>query len=136
MMASKNAHFNYAAVSGEEPDDFFRVRKEPLVRILRYLHDHPEVIETEKPKKAAASYETLRDDFGIIEGSWNDSPGDIENALKRLTDLRMIPEFDPTILGPGWDRLFERHVGRGSWIEFIQDENKDPLLLQAIKNYR
>ena len=105
-------------------------------RILRYLHDHPEVIETEKPKKAAASYETLRDDFGIIEGSWNDSPGDIENALKRLTDLRMIPEFDPTILGPGWDRLFERHVGRGSWIEFIQDENKDPLLVQAIKNYR
>lgn len=136
MMGARNAHFNYAVAGEIEPDDLFRDRKAKLMGFLSYLHDHPEVVVAEKPQKAAASYEALRDDYDVIEGTWNENPGDIENALKRLSGLRLIPDFDPARMGPGWDSVFERHTGRGSWIEIIQDEDADPLLIKAIKDFR
>lgn len=136
LMASKNAHFNYVDVGEVEPDDVFGSRKENLIRMLRYLLEHPEVIEKERPKKAAEAYESLRDNLDIIEGSWNDELGDAERTLKQLMGLRMIPEFDPEVLGPGWDSVFEKHEGRGNWFEVIQDEFADPMLVQAIKDFR
>ena len=136
LMMSKNAHFNFAGVGNTKPDSAFKSGKKKLTEILRYLYDHPEVVEKEKPKKAAEAYKTLLDNMDIIEGSWNENLGEVESILKSLIGLRMTPEFDPGVLGPGWDAVIERHIGRGNWFEVIQDENKDPMLIQAIKNYR
>ena len=138
LTACKNAHFNYTAPSDKEPDELFRDDKENLIFVLRYLNDHPEIVETERNKTAAEAYKALGENIDTIDDSWNDSLGNVERALASLKAIRLIPECDMDCFGPGWERFFAPHYTRSklTWYEFDQDEEADPLMVTAIKNLR
>ncbi|MBR0308656.1 MAG: UvrD-helicase domain-containing protein, partial [Mogibacterium sp.] len=136
LSESKNAHFNYVAPPAMDPDSFFGEKRIRLIHVLRFLHDHPEALATDKPKAAAESYAALIDSIDIIEDSWNDDLGNVERALNNLKGLRVIPEYDIDALGPGWENYFVPHFTRSklSWYEI--DPDSDPLMTEAIKNLR
>ena len=136
LSASKNAHFNYVAPGSDEPDELFKTEKARLVSVLRYLHDHPEIAATEKNKKAAEAYDALDDSIDTIEGSWNDDLGNVERALRSLKDLRVIPECDMNLFGPGWEDFFAPHYTRSKITWYEIESEKDPLMVEAIKNLR
>ena len=136
LSASKNAHFNYVAPGSDEPDEQFKTEKARLVSVLRYLHDHPEIAATEKNKKAAEAYDALDDSIDTIEGSWNDDLGNVERALRSLKDLRVIPECDMNLFGPGWEDFFAPHYTRSKITWYEIESEKDPLMVEAIKNLR
>ena len=136
LSASKNAHFNYVAPGSDEPDELFKTEKARLVSVLRYLHDHPEIAATEKNKKAAEAYDALDDSIDTIEGSWNDDLGNVERALRSLKDLRVIPECDMNLFGPGWEDFFAPHYTRSKITWYEIEPEKDPLMVEAIKNLR
>lgn len=139
IMASKNAHFNYVKPKAGEPDDVFKDDRERILPILEYLHNHPEALAIDKPKAAKEAYEKLEDEYSTIMGSWNDNLGSIANILKVLSGLRVIKEYDITLLGPGYDTVFEpRTTDKGTikWYEVITDETEDPLAVRKIKNFQ
>ena len=136
LSASKNAHFNYVAPPDEEPDAYFGERRAELIRLLRFLHDHPEALVTDKPKAAAESYAALMDSIDTIEDSWNDNLGNVERALGNLSGLRIIPEYDIDKLGQGWERYFTPHYTRSKLTWYETDTDSDPLMTEAIKNLR
>ncbi len=135
LYASKNAHFNYTAPADEGPDELFREEKARLLSVLRYLLDHPEIVQIGKKKEATASYEALPESISAIEGPWNDDPNSVINALSALSDLRLIKECDPAVLGPGWERFFVNHDPKkgNSWYDL--NEETDPLMIEALRSY-
>ena len=136
LSASKNAHFNYVAPPDEDPDAFFGKKRERLIQVLRFLHDHTEALVTDKPKGAAESYAALADNIDIIEDSWSDNLGNVERALSSLKGLRIIPEYEMAKLGPGWENYFAPHYTRKKLTWFEIEPESDTLMTEAIKNLR
>ena len=136
LSASKNAHFNYVAPGSDEPDELFKTKKARLLSVLRYLHDHPEIAATEKNKKAAEAYDALDDSLDTIEDSWNDNLGNVERALGKLKGLRLIPECDINVFGPGWEDFFVPHFTRSKLTWYEIEPDNDPLMTEAIRNLR
>jgi len=136
LSASKNAHFNYVAPGNEEPDELFKTKKARLLSVLRYLYNHPEIASTEKNKSAAEAYKALVDNIDTIEDSWNDNLGNVERALLALKDMRLIPECDMNVFGPGWEDFFVPHYTRDKLAWYEIEKEKDALMTEAIKNLR
>ena len=135
LSASKNARFNYAAPGDDGPDELLRDRKAKLLSVLRYLHEHPEIVQTGKNKDATAAYDSLTDNTGIFEGTWNDDPRAVRKALAGLSKLRVEAGCDMDLFGPGWEHFFAPHYTREkiTWYQF--NEETDPLLTEALGDY-
>ena len=139
IMASKNAHFNYVKPKAGEPDDVFKAERERILPILEYLHNHPEALAIDKPKAAKEAYEKLEDEYTTIMGSWNDNLGSIAKILNTLSGLRVIKDYDITLLGIGYDTVFAPHTtdkGAIKWYDVIMEDTEDPLAVKKIKDFQ
>ena len=136
VMGSRNAHFNYVKPDGRKPDEVFREERNRIIPILQYLHDHPEALETEKPKDAFEAYGVLTNEYSMLIGSWNESLETILRNLARLKGLRVVKEYDVSLIGPDFDSIFIQHETRGKpgWYEVRKDDGDDPFAVTKIKN--
>ncbi len=135
LSASKNARFNYAAPGDDGPDELLGDRKAKLLPVLRYLYDHPEIVQTGKSKDATAAYDFLTDNISVIEGTWNDDPRTVRKTLAGLSKLRVEACCDMDVFGPGWEHFFAPHYTRKVISWYVFNEETDPLLTEALGDY-
>ena len=139
MLSSvKNAKLICHRPPGGRPDDIFASQKLQIIRVLSYLLEHPEIVETSKPLKAAKSWAALADSLNTIRKSWNYRLSSVHYALKALGDLRIRPEAgDLTKLDlPELSSFFVPHESRGKTAWFEIDEISDPFLINRLGNLR
>lgn len=135
IASNKNIDFDYVGPPAGEPDDIFGSSRTKLIYILTALSLHEEcAYDSNAGSKKAWS--DLSQNIGMLSGSWNDNLDNIIQALKRIKELRLTPDFDPELLGPGFEDFVTPHYTRSTlkWYEINIDE--DALMMTAIDEFR
>ena len=139
VLGARNAELVYVSPPACGIDEYLGERREKLVGILSYLLSHEEAFPDPPGQGVGGSIEALKENSARLLGSWDDDPGSVLSALKKLDKLRIVKEYAPRMdeLGPGWEDIFCEHPGRNgklSWYELTPDE-EDPLLIRALCSY-
>ncbi|MBO4676690.1 MAG: UvrD-helicase domain-containing protein [Oscillospiraceae bacterium] len=129
LMEHRNAEFTFPTQPNGEPDDLFAAERTELHSLVRGLLAHPECAY-EKNKDSAASWQALRENSEQLLDSWNESLPEIIQLLKSIGKLRLLPQFDPDVLGPCGSAFFTPHLSRNKvgWLEL------DPENYTALQN--
>ncbi|MBO4862415.1 MAG: UvrD-helicase domain-containing protein [Firmicutes bacterium] len=137
LMDVRDANLNYAAPPADGIDSAFAEDKARIINMLNALLKHPEAVATERPKDAAASWQILLENKNLLMGSWDRDPESVIVALKDLSGLRIIKEYEDKmdLLGRDWDKFFIPHCSRGKLAWFEIDPNADPFIVAKLKNY-
>ena len=112
-------------------------KKDGLIKILRYLKEHPECL-AEKSAAPSAARETLLKYSDPLFDPWDKDPEKVTGLLKTMRDLRIVPEYENRMeeISPAWETYFTPHYTRSrlSWYETVKEG--DPFLYEAVQNLR
>ena len=136
LSQNKNADFRYTKLPGKDVDAYFHTRKAEILNILKNLKAHPEAQPQKGDKNNAAAWKALEDSSDIIFDSWSENIGNVQKLMKTLEGIRISPDFDIALLGPGYEHFFIPHMTRSRLSHYKVNVEADPFLCQALKNYK
>ncbi len=140
LLQTKHVDYHFEVPSEQNCDNIFGKEKEEILRVLKYLLLHPEIVVAGKPQAAQSAWDTLNSNIHILEGAWNENLSDVISTLKRITGLRLIAEYKDHVgaLGAEFEKFFIAHTkGTKQTIAHYEvNETADPFLYQRLNSFR
>ena len=116
FMNNRNVHFNYTKPSAADLDSAFAKDKCDLIKVVKFLTDHPEIKYTGN-KDSVAAWDSIEDIYKTLNKRWSYYFSSVIYALKALDQIRLLPEamerYKTTL-----DGLFEPGGSSGKWLEW------------------
>ncbi len=135
MMANRDAAFSFAAPAADTVTELYAAQIDGLKAIFKHLFDHQEALDRKgKAQEEAAA--AINDSIDVLMGNWDEKLEDVIDALKKLGGLRIVKEYDIDRLGPGHEKLFEKHFTKSSFRWYSVIGEGDPLLLGRLEDFR
>jgi ATP-dependent exoDNAse (exonuclease V) beta subunit len=115
LMDNRNVHFNYKEVASFDIDKECKHQRDEIIKAVKCLKDHPEVMYDGK-KESRAAWEKIGAIYNVLKRKWSNDFTGVLSALKTLKDIRTIPSAADDF-GASLGGLFEPGGAKGKWLE-------------------
>lgn len=133
---NKNVEFQYTPLPSEDVDSLFAAEKSRVLSALDILKNHPEAMPVKSEKTSTKAWEVLQNDSAELFDSWSENFSGVMGKLKLLQKLRISPDFDLALLGPGYDHLFVPHTSRNKLSHYEVNIEDDAFMVKILTNYQ
>lgn len=105
--------------------------KNDLVSTLKALLSQPELTGT--TKETTTIMGDLRKHIITLQKPWNGQVGNVLNALKKISGLRLAKGVSPQKIGTSLPQLFQEHIGRSGTTDYYYLETTDTAAYGELK---
>lgn len=135
LMDTRNAELQLPAAAEGTLSETFGEEIAEIRSLVKGLSAHRESMY-EGNAGSRDAWAALLEKGSQLLGSWDEDIPEIIGILKSISGLRLIPEFDPSGLGPYGQAYFTPHM-RGKKISWYEpDADHLPALLKKLQSYR
>ncbi len=131
LMNNRNVHFNYEKPSAADIDSAFRSERDELIKAVKCLLEHPEII-SESNKESRNAGERLADIYTSIKRRWGSNLTDILFNLSSLSGIRVLQTGIDTY-GDSLSGLFEPGKAKDRSQDIVI--GKEGGLVSKLRNY-
>ncbi len=115
FMQNRNVDFKYISMGAMDIDKDFSAQKEEIVKAVKCLAEHPELMY-DKNKESRAAWEKIEDNYKTLKKKWSLNFNNVYYALKNLTDVRVIVGADEKY-GDSLGGILVPGGAKGGWLE-------------------
>lgn len=136
LMEHRNAEFEFPELPAGVPDEVFSAERAELQSLIKALLAHPEYAYDGKSQENEKAWAALLESGEQLFDSWNESIPEIIRVLGSIKNLRLLPQYEPSRLGPYGSAYFTAHIAwkKVSWYAF--DPEAFSAVLNRLKDYQ